>query len=190
MLRPAPLRDSWSRIGDRSTVEHWSKPLATIGVIGLALVSGASHTTVGWAVAALTLCLVGDVALLPKIDRFVLGLGAFLLGHLAFIVVFCLQGLHQARLAGIALVPQGSMNSLNPVMRIRAQIADALADHGEAPRGEGFDTRVRELMRGVGLPPETADRFPHELSGGMKQRACIAIAISMRPRVVRSSYSS
>ena len=100
----AMMANWWSRIGDRCTLEHWSKPLATIGVIGLALVSGASHTTVGWAVAALTLCLVGDVALLPKIDRFVLGLGAFLLGHLAFIVVFCLQGLHQARLAGIALV--------------------------------------------------------------------------------------
>ena len=94
------------------------------------------------------------------------------------------EEMRRLRLAGIALVPQGSMNALNPVARIRAQIADALADHGEAPRGEGFDTRVRELMRGVGLPPETADRFPHELSGGMKQRACIAIAISMRPRVI------
>ena len=88
------------------------------------------------------------------------------------------------RLAGIALVPQGSMNALNPVLRIRAQIADALADHGMALSRQETAARVRDLLGHVGLPPEVAEMYPHELSGGMKQRACIAIAICMRPKVI------
>lgn len=94
------------------------------------------------------------------------------------------EGIRKLRLAGIALVPQGSMNSLNPVMRIRAQIADALADHGVNLARPAFNDRVAALLRQVGLRPEVADMFPHELSGGMKQRACIAIAICLRPKVI------
>jgi peptide/nickel transport system ATP-binding protein len=100
------------------------------------------------------------------------------------------EEMRQRRLAAIALVPQGSMNSLNPVLRIQDQIGDALRDH-EANPGQGarLDRRqVRErahaLLASVGLRPEVADRYPHELSGGMKQRACIAIAISLRPKVI------
>jgi peptide/nickel transport system ATP-binding protein len=82
------------------------------------------------------------------------------------------------------MVPQGSMNSLNPVLRIRAQIADALADHGEALSGAQVTERVHGLLAQVGLPASVADMYPHELSGGMKQRACIAIAICLRPKVI------
>ena len=94
------------------------------------------------------------------------------------------EGIRRVRLAGIALVPQGSMNSLNPVARIRAQIADALADHGVALSRAELDARVADLLRQVGLRPEVASLYPHELSGGMKQRACIAIAICLRPKVI------
>jgi peptide/nickel transport system ATP-binding protein len=82
------------------------------------------------------------------------------------------------------LVPQGSMNALNPVLRIRAQIADALGDHGMALSQRELATRVRDLLGQVGLSPEVAEMYPHELSGGMKQRACIAIAICLRPKVI------
>ena len=92
--------------------------------------------------------------------------------------------MRRLRLAGIALVPQGSMNSLNPVMRIGAQIEDALADHGVALSRAALDVRVGELLSTVGLRPGVAALYPHELSGGMKQRACIAIAICLRPRVI------
>ena len=92
--------------------------------------------------------------------------------------------MRRLRLAGISLVPQGSMNALNPVLRIRAQIADALADHGMALSRQETAARVRDLLGHVGLPPEVAEMYPHELSGGMKQRACIAIAICMRPKVI------
>ncbi len=88
------------------------------------------------------------------------------------------------RLAGIAMVPQGSMNSLNPVIRIRDQIADAIADHGQRLSRQELRDRITSLLTQVGLPPEIAGRYPHELSGGMKQRACIAIAIALRPKVI------
>jgi peptide/nickel transport system ATP-binding protein len=94
------------------------------------------------------------------------------------------DAMRRLRLAGIALVPQGSMNALNPVLRIRAQIADALGDHGMALTQRDLTARVRDLLGQVGLRPEVAEMYPHELSGGMKQRACIAIAICLRPKVI------
>jgi oligopeptide/dipeptide ABC transporter ATP-binding protein len=94
------------------------------------------------------------------------------------------EAIRRLRLAGIAMVPQGSMNSLNPVVRIRDQIGDAIADHGTRLSRQDLIARVRSLLSQVGLPPDTADKYPHELSGGMKQRACIAIAICLRPKVI------
>ncbi len=94
------------------------------------------------------------------------------------------EAMRRLRLAGIAMVPQGSMNSLNPVLRIRDQIGDAIADHGGKLSRRELAARVRSLLSQVGLPPAVADRYPHELSGGMKQRACIAIAICLRPKVI------
>jgi peptide/nickel transport system ATP-binding protein len=92
--------------------------------------------------------------------------------------------IRRLRLAGIAMVPQGSMNSLNPVVRVRDQIADALADHGSLPARGALTAQIQALLGQVGLSPEVAGKYPHELSGGMKQRACIAIAICLRPKVI------
>ena len=94
------------------------------------------------------------------------------------------EGIRAVRLAGIALVPQGSMNSLNPVLRIGQQIADALIDHGLRLGRRAEEKRVAALLTEVGLPANVARMYPHELSGGMKQRACIAIAIALRPKVI------
>jgi oligopeptide/dipeptide ABC transporter ATP-binding protein len=88
------------------------------------------------------------------------------------------EDMRRARLAGIAMVPQGSMNALNPVIRVGDQIADALRDHGAG------QTDIDALLARVGLPSGTARKYPHELSGGMKQRVCIAIAICLRPSVI------
>ncbi|HYW87788.1 MAG TPA: ABC transporter ATP-binding protein [Chloroflexota bacterium] len=94
------------------------------------------------------------------------------------------EQMRRLRLAAIALVAQGAMNSLNPVVRVREQIIDAMRDHGERLSRQAENERVAMLLEQVGLRPEVADRFPHELSGGMKQRVCIAIAICLRPRVI------
>lgn len=96
--------------------------------------------------------------------------------------------MRHVRLAEIALVPQGAMNSLNPVMRVEDQIIDGIVDHHEngksrLSRGELRD-RVQQLLERVGLEPAVAGMFPHELSGGMKQRVAMAIAISLSPRVI------
>lgn len=94
------------------------------------------------------------------------------------------EQMRKLRLAGISLISQGAMNSLNPVMRIRHQIVDGLQSHGVRMPKQESDDRVGELLEWVGLRREVAGMFPHELSGGMKQRVCMAIAISLRPRVI------
>jgi peptide/nickel transport system ATP-binding protein len=67
---------------------------------------------------------------------------------------------------------------------VRDQIVDALKDHGlRLPKAE-LDRRIADLLTRVGLGPHVANMYPHELSGGMKQRVCIAIAISMSPKVI------
>jgi peptide/nickel transport system ATP-binding protein len=92
--------------------------------------------------------------------------------------------MRRLRLATIALVAQGAMNSLNPVVRVREQLVDAMRDHDEHLSKQATNARVASLLDQVGLRPEVADRFAHELSGGMKQRVCIAIAICLRPKII------
>ncbi len=94
------------------------------------------------------------------------------------------EEMRRVRLARIALVAQGAMNSLNPVLRVKEQIRDGWQDHGAEISGRVFEDRVRELLHSVGLRRDVAEMFPHELSGGMKQRVCIAIAISLRPKLI------
>ena len=88
------------------------------------------------------------------------------------------------RFARISLIPQGVMNSLNPVMRVGAQIADTIKAHEERPTREELEERVRSLLTLVELDAATARRYPHELSGGMKQRVGMAIAVALRPEVI------
>ncbi len=100
----AAVTNWWSRISGNSSVETWSKPLTTVLVIGIALVSGAPTDQIVVAVIALGLCLLGDIFLMSVVDKFVLGLASFLLGHVVFIVLFLKYGLESATLAGLALI--------------------------------------------------------------------------------------
>ena len=88
------------------------------------------------------------------------------------------------RFARISLVPQGAMNSLNPVMRIKHQLGDTIRAHETGKDGQDVDARIAELMEWVGLRKSVANMYPHELSGGMKQRVCIAMGICLRPQVI------
>ncbi len=88
------------------------------------------------------------------------------------------------RLRRVAMVPQGAMNSLNPVMRIGDQISLTIREHGEEGTKQELAARVTQLLDRVELKPEVAMLYPHELSGGMKQRACIAQAISLGPQLI------
>ena len=94
------------------------------------------------------------------------------------------ERMRRIRLAEIALVSQGAMNSLNPVARVRRQIEDALRDHDVQLTPRERTEWIGELLQRVDLPRTAAEMYPHELSGGMKQRVCIAIAICLRPKVI------
>ena len=87
------------------------------------------------------------------------------------------------RWVDIAIVFQGAMNALNPVRTIGDQIVESLEIHNQ---GTGRVARMRtaELLEGVGIPAGRAARYPHELSGGMRQRAAIAMALSCNPKVL------
>ena len=90
--------------------------------------------------------------------------------------------LRQFRWRYLSYIPQGSMNSLNPVLRVRRQMIDTLIEHG-LTREEAL-MRAGEALEQVNLEPRVLDSHPHELSGGMRQRVIIALAVSMRPALV------
>lgn len=90
--------------------------------------------------------------------------------------------LRQFRWRHISYIPQGSMNSLNPVLRVRRQMTDTLVEHG-LTREEAL-VRAGEVLEQVNLESRVLDSYPHELSGGMRQRVIIALAVSLRPALV------
>lgn len=92
--------------------------------------------------------------------------------------------LNRVRWRDIALIPQGAMNSLNPVMRVKDQLADAVQAHEGKQPPRVLRERIMETLSTVGLPTRVYELFPHELSGGMKQRVCIAMAVILNPSLI------
>jgi peptide/nickel transport system ATP-binding protein len=95
------------------------------------------------------------------------------------------EEMRQARFAKISLIPQGAMNSLNPMMKVGEQLRDTIRAHREkGAANENFDDHIIEVLQSVELRPNVMDSYPHELSGGMKQRVCIAMSILLKPKVI------
>jgi len=93
--------------------------------------------------------------------------------------------MRKRRWKDIAMVFQGAMNAWNPVYRVGDQIREALDLHWPEPlTSDQSRERIAELFGIVGLPPEDMDRYPHEFSGGMRQRAMIAMALSCNPQLI------
>ena len=84
----------------------------------------------------------------------------------------------------ISVVFQGAMNALNPVKRTGAQVMEAILQHEAQARPEEVKDRVGRLFELVGIPAKRAMHYPHEFSGGMRQRAMIAMAIACNPKLV------
>jgi peptide/nickel transport system ATP-binding protein len=89
-----------------------------------------------------------------------------------------------ARFADISLIPQGAMNSLNPMMKVGEQLRDTVRAHRKGGNSRVNETRIEEVLDSVELLAGVTDSYPHELSGGMKQRVCIAMAILLNPKVI------
>jgi len=88
------------------------------------------------------------------------------------------------RWSQVSLVLQSAMNALNPVMTIRTQLTDALAAHSPRISRRERQARAVELLEMVGISSDRLTSHPHELSGGMRQRVMIAMALALRPQVV------
>jgi oligopeptide/dipeptide ABC transporter ATP-binding protein len=90
----------------------------------------------------------------------------------------------------LALIPQGAMNSLNPTMKVFGQIKDQIQTHEGKQNSNEIKDRILNLLSKVGLPKRTYNMYPHELSGGMKQRVCIASGIALQPNLVIADEST
>lgn len=87
------------------------------------------------------------------------------------------------RWKGISIVFQGAMNAFNPVIKVGDQITEAMSLHEDLKKDEAI-TRAKKLLELVGIEPGRLNNYPHEFSGGMKQRALIAMAISCNPSIL------
>tara|TARA_Y100000768_G_scaffold279347_1_gene214564 strand:- start:3694 stop:4668 length:975 start_codon:yes stop_codon:yes gene_type:complete len=92
--------------------------------------------------------------------------------------------LRKVRWDSISIVFQGAMNAWNPVIKIGEQIREAMREHYPDNSKQENINKIIELFKMVGLDESITDRYPHELSGGMKQRAVIALALSCDPKVI------
>ncbi len=92
--------------------------------------------------------------------------------------------MRKIRWSGISIVFQGAMNALNPVYKVGDQISEAITVHESGVAGADVKERVAKLLETVGIEPSRADNYPHEFSGGMRQRALIAMALAANPKLL------
>ncbi|NIZ60012.1 sugar ABC transporter ATP-binding protein [Sedimentitalea sp. CY04] len=99
------------------------------------------------------------------------------------VLAFDAERLRAWRWSEVSMVFQSAMNSLNPVMSILGQFSDMLKAHGKISR-EDIITRTAEMLKMVGIPAERMHAYPHQLSGGMRQRVALALALTLRPKLI------
>ena len=159
------------RQGEVQAVQGVSFELAKGRSLGLVGESGCGKSSIAN-------CLMG---LLP--DNAVITGGQILLGG-KDLLPLSEDELREYRWRRIAMVFQAAMNVLDPVYRVGQQIVEAIDAHGMEQTATGAWERVAKLFRKVGLEPQLMDRYPHEFSGGMRQRAVIAMALACDPDVI------
>jgi peptide/nickel transport system ATP-binding protein len=152
-------------------VENVSFTLREGEVLGLVGESGCGKTTL----------MLSLMRLLPAAGRILQGEVNYLGKDLLSLSE---QEIADMRWKEIAMVFQGAMNALNPVHTVGDQIAEAIVRHQGARSKAELEERISELLDLVGIGPERKDQYPHQYSGGMRQRAMIAMALSCLPKVL------
>ena len=160
-----------TRQGDVKAVNNLSLTLEKGDKFGLVGESGSGKTTLANAI----LRMIKPPGYIPSGDIFLDGTDVLNLSD---------SDLRKFRSTSVAIVPQAAMNALNPVRRVGQQMNDAFRDHGVKLSKSDLNYRLGELMETVGLRSDVPNLFPHELSGGMKQRVSIAMAVSLNPTLI------
>jgi peptide/nickel transport system ATP-binding protein len=149
--------------------------------LSLSVDRGCSLGLVGESGCGKTTVMMGLLRLLPEEGRIVNGQVLFdgenLLQHTE-------AEMRKVRWREISMVFQGAMNALNPVRSIESQIVEALLLHSIVNDRGGARQRAGELLELVGIPAARGSQYPHQYSGGMRQRAVIAMALACNPRVL------
>ncbi len=138
---------------------------------GLAGESGCGKSTVAFAIARLT-----------RLPGLVSG-GQVRMGG-EDVLKFDKARLKAYRWREVSFVFQSAMNALNPVITVAEQIMDVIETHEPELGSRGARDRAAELFELVGIPPKRLDDYPHQFSGGMRQRICIAIALALKPKLI------
>ncbi len=152
-------------------VENVSFTLREGELMGLVGESGCGKTTL----------MLGLLRLLPAAGQIVGGKVRFMGQD---VTAMSEEQLSNVRWNGISIVFQGAMNALNPVRTVGDQIREAIYKHVAILPGDKVDKRVVELLDLVGIAADHKEHYPHQYSGGMRQRAMIAMALACNPQVV------
>ena len=130
----------------------------------------------------------GKTTLMLSLMRLLPSAGRIVRGQINFMGVDLLDlseaQIEDVRWKNISMIFQGAMNALNPVRTIGDQILEPILRHDSASSREAANERVGMLLDLVGISPDRKDQYPHQYSGGMRQRAMIAMALACQPQVV------
>jgi peptide/nickel transport system ATP-binding protein len=129
----------------------------------------------------------GKTTVMLSLMRLLPAAGRIVQGHIIFdgqdLLDFSETEIRKVRWSKIAMVFQGAMNALNPVRTIESQISESIYRHEKVKTGVAR-LRAGELLKMVGISPERGRQYPHQYSGGMKQRAMIAMALACNPHIL------
>ena len=168
-------------VRDLKTYFHTKEGIAkAVDGISFEVNEGASFGFVGESGCGKTTAALSIIKLLPKNGRIE---GGQVLFRGEDLTAKSDEEIRMRRWKDVSIVFQGAMNSLNPVMRISKQIVEAIRLHEDISIPEARE-RVKRLFAQVGLNPALLDQYPHEFSGGMKQRVMIALALACNPRLI------